>query len=84
MSRKFRFHKNLTRIMCTLHEYLRILMTISRLVLPRTRNISEKNIVEKNKTHILCSIFFFFSENLTVYKTTWKNMVEPGRPQMTI
>jgi len=28
--------------------------------------------------------FLFFSENLAVYEITWKNMVEPDRPQMTI
>jgi len=29
------------------------------------------------------SIFFFF-ENCAVYEIMWKNIVEPGRPQMTI
>jgi len=28
-------------------------------------------------------IFFFF-ENHAVYETTWKNIVEPDRPQMAI
>jgi len=27
---------------------------------------------------------FFFWENLAIYEVTWKNVVEPGRPQMTI
>ena len=36
--------------------------------------------VEKAKTHILNSIYFF---NCAVYEITWKNTVEPGRPQMT-
>ena len=26
----------------------------------------------------------FFFENLAVYKIMWKNIIEPGRPQMTI
>ena len=29
-------------------------------------------------------IRIFFSENRVVYEITWKNIVEPGRPQMTI
>jgi len=29
--------------------------------------------VEKIKTHILCSVIFFF-ENLAVYEITWKNI----------
>jgi hypothetical protein len=42
-----------------------------------------KNVVEKIKTRILCSVMFF-SENLAVYEKMWKNFVEPGRTQMTI
>jgi hypothetical protein len=48
----------------------------------RMRNVSNK-VVEKIKTHILFSVFFFF-ENCAVYDITWKNMVEPDRKQMTI
>ena len=40
-------------------------------------------VVEKIKTHILCSITFF-SENCAIYEIMWKNMVESDRPQMTI
>ena len=29
-------------------------------------------------------LIFFFSENRAVYEIMWKNIVEPGRPQMTI
>ena len=39
--------------------------------------------VQKIKTHILCSVTFFF-ENHAVYEKKWKNIVERGRPQMTI
>jgi hypothetical protein len=28
--------------------------------------------------------FFFFFENRAIYDRTWKNIVEPDRPQMTI
>jgi hypothetical protein len=40
-------------------------------------------VVEKIKTQILCSITFFF-EDRAVYEIMWKNIVDPGRPQMTI
>ena len=35
------------------------------------------------KTHILCLIKFFFSENRTVYEIMSKNLVETEGPQMT-
>ena len=35
------------------------------------------------KTHILCSIMFS-QKNRAVYEIMWKNIVDPGRPQMTI
>jgi hypothetical protein len=42
-------------------------------------------VVQKNTTHILDSIsFFFFSEIHAVYEITWKTLVGPDRPQMTI
>ena len=81
LSRKFNFHSNPTRIMGTLHEHVFILMTISRWILPRMRSISNK-IVEKIKTHILCS--------LTVFRKSrhlWdnvKNVVQPDKPHLTI
>jgi len=37
------------------------------------RNVLDK-IVEKTKTHILCSITFF-SENRAIYEIMWKNIV---------
>ena len=44
------------------------------------RSASDK-IVEKIKTHIFNNFFF---ENLAVYETIWKNIINPVRPQMTI
>jgi hypothetical protein len=44
----------------------------------------QTKVVEKIKTHILCSVTFLFPENRAVYKIIWKNIIEPGRPQMTI
>ena len=48
----------------------------------------QTKVVEKIKTHILCSItvfflfLFFFSENRAVYEIMWRNMAQPGKPQM--
>jgi len=36
---------------------------------------------EKIKTRILPSVFF---ENPSIYEIMWKNIVEPGRPQMKV
>ena len=38
----------------------------------------QTKVVEKIKTHILCSVPFF--ENRAVYVIMWKNIVERGRP----
>ena len=35
----------------------------------------QTKVVEKIKTHILCSVTFFFLENRAVYEKMWKNMV---------
>jgi len=59
VSRKFKFHFNLTRITCTLPEDLRTFMIISDSILLRMRNDLDK-VVEKIKIHVLCSINFFF------------------------
>jgi hypothetical protein len=67
MSRKFKAHQNLTRIMGTLHEDVCIFMTTSRWIL-RMRNIADK-VVEKIKT-----LFFFKSfriwDNVEEYRRT--------------
>jgi hypothetical protein len=46
------------------------------------KNVSEK-VVEKIKTHILCSVNSF-SENDAVQEIMWKNMVQPDRSQIEI
>ena len=43
----------------------------------------QTEVVEKIKTHILCSVTFFL-ENRAVYEIMWENTVERGRPQMAI
>jgi len=47
------------------------------------RSVSKK-VVEKIKTHILCSISFFFYKNCVVCEIMWENMAEPDRSQMKI
>jgi len=47
------------------------------------KNVSDKSRRETRNTHLGCSNFFFL-ENSAVYEIMWKNIVEPGRPQMTI
>jgi len=49
----------------------------------RARNISEKKCRDNQNTHLMSSNFSFF-ENRVVRDIMWKNIVERGRPQMTI
>jgi hypothetical protein len=42
----------------------------------------QTNVVEKIKTHFVFNTFFY--ENGAVNEIMWKNIVESGRPQMTI
>jgi hypothetical protein len=56
--RKLKLHENLTNITSSLYEDVFTFMTVSRWVLFRLRNILDK-VVEKIKTHILCSVTFF-------------------------
>ena len=45
--------------------------------------IFQTNIIERIKTHILCSVTLFL-ENRGIYEIMCKNIVESDRPQMTI
>ena len=47
------------------------------------RNVSDKNCREPQNKHFVFNNPFFF-ENHAVYEVTWKNIVEQGRPQLTI
>ena len=58
-------------------------MIISRSVLTTMRNVSDK-IVQKVKTHILCSNPTFFYKNCAVYEIMWKNIIELDRPRRAI
>jgi len=54
---------------------------ISRSVSLRIRNVSDKIGRENENTHFVFMNFFFKS---CVCEIMWKNMIERGRPQMTI
>jgi hypothetical protein len=48
------------------------------------RNVLDKSCRENQNTHFtFSSLFFFPFENLAVYETMSKNLVEPEGPQMT-
>ena len=45
------------------------------------RNVADKGFMENKKKSVVFTFFLFF-ENLAVYDTMWKNIVERGRPQI--
>jgi hypothetical protein len=55
---------------------------ISRSLLLRMRNESDKSCGENQNAHFLLNDFL--SKNPTVYDITCNNFVQPDRPQMTI
>ena len=72
-----------TVITGTLHEDRCIFRITPRLFLLRMRNVSDKSCRENQNIH------FVFNnspppENRAVYEIMWENIVERGRPQMTI
>jgi len=75
LSRKLKFHLNPTIITGTLHEDKCIFVIISRSF--------QTEVVEKIKTRILCSINSVLI-NRAVYEIMWENIVQLGRPRVTI
>ena len=65
----------------SLHADQHTFFIITLSFLLRMRNVSDK-VVEKIKTHILCSVKFFDSR--AVYEIMWKNFLVPDSSQMTI
>jgi hypothetical protein len=57
--RKFEFHQNATRITGIFHEDQHIFLIITRSLLLRMRNVSDKS-CGANQTHMLCSCIFLF------------------------
>jgi hypothetical protein len=58
LTRKFKFHYNLPKITGTLHGDRYTFLIISRSVLLRMRNVSDKSCRENQNTHFLFSDFF--------------------------
>jgi hypothetical protein len=81
MSKKFKFYSNPTRISDTLHKDVFTFLTISRWIILRMWNISNKSCRENQNIHFIFSNFF--PENRAVCEIMWKNVVEPERPQLT-
>ena len=79
---KFRFHQNLTRITGTIRADQYTFLIISRSILLRMRNVSDKSCREYQNTHFVSSSSFL--DNGTVYEIMWKNTIESERQQMTI
>jgi hypothetical protein len=48
------------------------------------RNVSDKSCTENQNTHFVFNIYIYSLENRAIYEIKWKNVVEPGRPQMTV
>jgi hypothetical protein len=71
------------RITGTLHEEQYKLLIISRSVLLRMGNISDKSCRENQNTHFTFNNFFS-PENRAVYDIMWKNAVQPDRPHVTV
>jgi len=46
------------------------------------RNVSDERCRENQRTHFMFSDYF--SDDRDIYDIMWKNMVQPGRSQMTI
>jgi len=59
LCRKFKFHKNLTRITGTLHGDQYTFLITSCSVLLRIRNISDKSYRENQSTHFMCNNLLF-------------------------
>jgi hypothetical protein len=55
-------------------------MMMSRGILLRMRNVSNKSCRENQNTHFIFSNFF----NCSVYEVMWKNTVELDRPHVTV
>jgi len=88
MSSEIKFHKNMT-ILYNEHQYN--FFIISRSVLLRMKDISDRICRGNRNTRFTLNNFFFFffffflgGGNCTIYEILWKNIVQLGRPQMTI
>jgi len=83
LQRKFEFHLNLTRMPATLNKNTHIFVIISLSDLLRMRNVSKQNYRENQNTHFMFSNFFSIIVPFMRYYGE-KNILEPGRVQVTI
>ena len=60
--------------------YIYIYMIISRSIIFRIRTFSDKSCRENQNAHFMFNSFF----NRAFHEVMWKNIVKPGRPQMSI
>jgi hypothetical protein len=74
--------QNLTRTTDTLHEDILTFMTISRWIILRMRNVSNKSCRENKNT--IFTFSNFFSEDRAVYGIMSKSVVQPEWQQVTI
>jgi hypothetical protein len=72
----------LTRITGAKHEDVCIFMIISRLVLLRMRNVSNKRRREYQNADVLLNIFFFYQKIVPVNINVENNNAQPDRSQM--
>jgi len=68
--------------MGTLHDDQCTFLIISRSILLRMRNVSDESCRGNPDTHFVFNNFFFL--NRPFCEIVWKNIVQPGRPHMTI
>jgi hypothetical protein len=74
------FCSSLTGITVTLHDDICTFMVISRLILLRMRNVSDKHIENQNTRFM----FNNFLPKIVPFEIMWKNVVELDRAQMTV
>jgi hypothetical protein len=84
VSRKSKLHSKRTRKTGTLREDLHTFLIISRSLLLRMRNVSDKTCGETRNTHLVFNNFPPSPENRADYELMRENTVERDRPQITI
>jgi hypothetical protein len=73
----------MTRIVGTVHEKQYTFLIIPRSVLVRMKNVSGKSCTENQNTRFVFSKLFF-KKKTAIYEITWKNILELGKPQITL
>jgi len=75
LSRKFKFHSNLTRITSTFHEDRHIFLIISRPIMLKMWNVSDISCTETQNKHFTSNKIFFFRKSCLL----WDNVERRGR-----